>query len=385
MKKKFGTIVLAVIAITSSFVGCKDEGGETPSAQNGNVVLLSSFNEVKEYRSFKYSSYFGRVSVNKDEKYVTDGETSAKLMIDGNDLKTVTMDVFTQTNWCNFTDFTKVEALTVDVFNASDETREMDMGFTTRNGGTDRTSYADKTVTLKPGMNNVIFTIDRPTAMSTCYMDKVEYIHFAFPSEESRYELYIDNLRAHLTDEEVEVKRKEYEEGEILFFNDSGDRAYLSMDTLWGHGPNYAGTMSINRNPKYLKEGTGSLKVQSVINEAGGSPAVVIKGEPIDRIDFTKYSKISVQVCTDETVSLGNLEFHIIDSNDTHWGGGTARDVIGWTAPLEDGKFYTIEADLKDLQSQGLELEKIKELRFYYHNPTSGRAYAWYIDDLKVI
>ncbi len=384
MKKKFFALILSMVAMTSCFVGCS--GGEkTPAAtENKDVVVLSSFNEVRELRSFKYSSYFGKVSLNTDEKYITEGEKSAKLLVDTRSKTAVSMDIFTNTAWNNFSDFTKVQALTMDVFNPSEETRSLEMGFTTRTTGVDRMSYSNKEFTLKPGKNTVVLVLDRAMAKDTCYIDKVEYIHFEFPIAEERYELYVDNLCAHLTEEPVESKEKVYADSEILFFNDSADKGFVAFDSNYTSSGS-AVTVSMNRNPKYIKEGTGSIKMQMGVCTSDTYTAVSIKGAPMDRLDLTNYSKVALSVCTDEPTTTGNLQLYIVDKNGLRASVGHVRELVAWGTPIEVGKWYTIEFDVETLKSKGFALNKISTIYCSLTNPKTGRDYAWYMDELKLI
>ncbi len=386
--KKTILLLMALVFVLAGAAGCS--GGENSASQGYSTALISGFSEMKELRGFKYSEFFNKAEISRNEEYVTEGETSAKLTIDGGISGIPEFSVFTNSFWCSLTDFTKVQALSVDVFNTDTKEHTVKISFTTRNGGTDRTSYSGKTYTLKPGKNEVIFEIDRAMAGFVCYIDKVEYITFTFDnSQGSPYVLYMDNLKAHLTEKPAEKLEKTYKPGEILLFDDKVDRCFVKATTIRAIASE-AGELSLNRNPDYIKNGTGSLKCTVKVNPSTSgttAPAITVSGQPLEQIDFTKYSQLKFSVMCDKELG-GNMNFSIelYDENGVFYNSiDHIRNYIPWGEPIPADTWFELVVDLNDVAEQGLDLEKINTINMYYGTPSTGEAYSWYVDDLMLV
>ena len=387
MKKKIFPIFLALIVVLGIAAGC---GGGSEETSTPAVTLISGFNEMKELRSFKYTDYFYRAEITDDSRYVTEGDRAAKLTIDGGDGGIPEFSVFTNTQWCGIKDFTMVQALSVDIYNADEKDHTVKISFTTRNGAVDRTSYTGKTYTLKPGANDVVFEFDRSMAAFVCYIDKVEYITFTFDnSHNAPYVLYMDNLKAHMTEKTAEPFVKEYKEGELLFFDDKVDRGFVKATTIRAV-PGEAGEISLNRNKKYIYSGDGSLKCTVAVNPStnpNNAPAITVSGQPLQRLDFSQYSKVQFKVMCDATLP-GNMNFSVefYDVNDVLLNSiDHIRNYIPWGEPLQSDTWFTLEVKTSDLAAAGLDLTKIDRINFYYGTPASGEPYSWYVDDITLV
>ena len=387
MKRTIFALFLAVLIMFGVSAGC---GGDSSDVSADAVTIISGFNEMKELRSFKYTDYFYRAEITDDSRYITEGNAAAKLTIDGGDGGIPEFSVFTNTQWCKIKDFSMVQALSVDIYNADDKDHTVKIAFTTRNGGVDRTSYVGKKYTLKPGANDVVFQFDRSMAAFVCYIDKVEYVTFTFDNgHNDPYVLYMDNLKAHMTDKAAEQLTKEYKEGELLFFDDKVDRCFVKATTIRAIASE-AGEISINRDARYISSGNGSLKCTVAVNPATTgytSPAITISGQPVQRVDFSEYSKMQFKVMCDKALA-GNMNFSVefYDVNDVFLNSiDHIRNYIPWGEPLAADTWYTLEVKMSDLVNAGLDLTKIDRINFYYGTPASGDAYSWYVDDITLV
>ena len=388
--KKIVVFILIVLSFSMIFtqVSCANNSQEPESTSN--VVLLSGFDDFKELRTFKFNETFGIAEIIDDAKYVTEGSRAAKFTVDGGYVGIPEVSVFTNTPYCSEKDFSKVQALSVDMYNTDTKVHTVEISFTTRNGAVDRTSYPGKTFNLNPGANSILFELDRSMAAAVCYIDKVEYITFRFDnSHEVPYVVYVDNLQAYLTEEPVEKLVKSYKEDEILFFDDKIDRAFAKATTIRAV-QNEAGEISLNRNKKYISSGNGSLKCTVAVNPStnpNNAPAITISGQPVERINFSEYSKIQFKVMCDKTLA-GNMNFaiEIYDVNENFLNSiDHLRNYIPWGEPIPGNTWFTLEVDLNMLADHGLNLEKLSRFNFYYGTPSSGEPYSWYVDDLKVV
>lgn len=394
MKMKTAGIFLALsVAGAAVFGGCGG-GGTSASdageqAQTPGRVLLSGFSEFRELRTFKFSGYFDKAEINEEKAYVTEGTASVKLTVDGGLGGIPEFSIYTDTKYNTKNDWTDVQAISADVFNADDEAHSMWVSFMTRESGATRAEYVKKEYTLAPGYNLITYVIDREVADRICYLDKVEYVNFRFENgHDDPYILYMDNLQAHLTDEPIGEMEKTYDEGELLFFDDPVDRYFASATTIRAMATE-AATLSMCRDPKYIKSGNGSLQVTVVVDPAGlatHSPAITISGEPVTRVDFSQYSKVLFSVMTDADLPANNMMVEFFDVNGVFLNAiDDIRAQIGWGTIIEAGKWYTLEVDIQKLVDAGLDVTKIDRINFYYQHVMSGEPFSWYFDEFTLV
>ena len=390
--------IVLLISIISSLLllfGCNKKTEDAKEVDTSNfpkTSLISSFSSVKELRTYKFTSFY-KAEINSNKDYVTDGDTSAKFTIASSGMPEVS--VFTDSS---SRDFSKVCALSVDIFNTDDIKHDINIGFTSRESGYNRKSYSPETFELLPGYNKVIFEIDLATAHNICYINNVEYITFTFEKScDHQWVAYFDNLRAHYTNKEVKVSSKAYEENEILLFDNKLDRYFISVDTTFSSAVDIP-TIVINRDPHYIKSGNGSLKITTPVNSAGGSPGVYITGEPLSRIDFSNYSAIQFSIMlSNDLVGSSNINTGIYDVNGAFViSGEHLRNVntelendpnhFDWGKPIPKNVWYTLTLDINLLINNGLDLEKIDRLLFYIPCATSSEnVLDIYIDEVKLI
>lgn len=392
MKKKTAGMILALsVVCIAAFGGCGGGGVSASDAgmQTPGRVLLSGFSDFRELRTFKFSGYFDKAEVNEDEAYITEGTASAKLTVDGGLGGIPEFSIYTDTKYNTKSDWTDVQAISVDVFNADETARSMWVSFMTRESGATRAEYLEKEYSLKPGYNLITYVIDREVANRICYLDKVEYVNFRFENgHDDPYILYMDNLQAHLTEEPIGEMEKAYEEGELLFFDDPVDRYFASATTIRAMATE-AATLSMCRDPRYIKSGTGSLQATVVVDPAGlatHSPAVTISGEPVTRVDFSLYSKVQFSVMTDADLPANNMMVEFFDVNGVFLNAiDDIRAQIGWGTMIEAGKWYTLEVDIQTLVDAGLDVTKIDRINFYYQHVMSGEPFSWYFDEFTLV
>ncbi len=396
MKKRIWGLLLAGVTAFScaAFSACgggadDSSASDSTGGKKAGNVLISGFSDFKELRTFKFSGYFHKAEVNTDKAYITEGDASAKFTVDGGEGGIPEFSIYTDTKYNTKKDYTDVQALSVDVFNAGDTPRKMEIYFMTRESGATRAKYIEKEYTLQSGLNSLTYTLERDVAKQICYLDKVEYISFRFENgHNDPYVLYMDNLRAHLTDEPIKETKKEYKQDELLFFDDKVDRYFASATTVRAI-PTEAATLSLNRNPAYIKGGSGSLQAKVVVDPSGAathSPAVTISGEPVTRIDFSEYSKVQFSVMTDQDLKDNNLMVEFFDVNGVFLNAiDDIRSQIGWGTTIEAGKWYTLEVDIAKLVEAGLDVSKIDRINFYYLHVMQGEPFSWYFDEFKLI
>lgn len=389
MKKLISLLLVVLLAF--SFIACSDSTTSSsedslPQEKPQNGRLVCGFSCVDEIRMFAFSGFYnGKVEVNKNKEYVTEGETSAKFTFDGFSTGIPQVDIWSDSKFFGGKDFTKVQALTMDVFNPSDETVSISMSFTTSKAG-DRKEYkkyTEKKFAIKPGKNILSYVIDRTVAASVCDMKHVEYVTLKFQEIGTKYSIYVDNLRIHETDEPVVPMIKEYKENELLLFNDSADRFFV--DTVsWMSSAATLPSLSICRNPDYISEGSGSLMVtfsDSVGWGASETPCFFISGEPMTRIDFSEYSKVKFTLFS----NCGKyVSVRFWDANGLHFMCTPWQDAGYGYNPSKDKTAYELEINISQLIDNGLDVTKLTRMEFFYGQQV-GAGNAIFIDDIKLV
>lgn len=387
--KKIVSLLLGLIT-AFSFAGCQNlfAGEEQQPQQEKEQAgrLVCGFSCVDEIRMFAFSNFYnGKVEVNKDKAYVTEGGTSAKFTFDGFENYIPQVDIWSDSKFFGDNDFTKAQALTMDVFNPTEESVNLSMSFTTSKAG-DRKEfkkYTEKKFEIKPGKNTLSYVIDRTVAASVCDMKNVEYVTLKFQELGEKYSVYVDNLRMHETDAPVVPMVKEYKENELLLFNDAADRFFV--DTVnWMSSAATAPTLSICRNPDYISEGNGSLMV--LFSESAGwgaseTPCFFISGEPMERIDFSEYSKVTFTMFSN---CGAYVTVRFWDANGLHHMVTTWQDAGHEWNPSVDKTAYNLEIPISKLVDNGLDVSKLTRMEFFYGQKV-GEGNAIFIDDIKVV
>lgn len=398
--KKFTVLLLAAICSLSVFwAGCGDKKNDEADAQAAATYeLKSGFASIKELQSFEYSTYFYKASLNTDKEYVTEGESSARLYIKGKEFDVVEMKILSDTPYFGSKDFSKVNMVTLDVFNPGTEPRTFTMSFSTSSEGLKQVyqKYTEKEVTVQPGYNLVTYSVDRTVALAICDMKYAEYFSFSFLCDAEEYSLYFDNLRVHYTEEQASTGEKTFEDGEILLFNDYLDRFFVKTATYMCTS-SVLPSFNIERDPRLITEGTGSLRVEAPQSEGDPgwdeTPCLEITGEPIERYDFSTYSKIVLKWMPE--YDGGRLSVRLRNAD----GDTVMFTPVCVDAAIKNG-WQSLEIDLNDAENgfesqwiietapgqdpfvPGIDIENIVAIEIFYgHKPGN----VFYLDDIRLV
>lgn len=372
--KKFIMSLLSAIMLLGCSACSSAEQPQKKGLDPNLSALKSGFSCFDELRFFEYSDCY-KADVNTDKQYVTEGETSAKFTFKGTPATFSSFKVWSNTNYFGNSDFSRAQAVTVEIFNPSETTRKVWLSFATSRDGLMKNFqiYPETEYELKPGYNLVALVLDRASANFLCDMQHVSYINFRFINDGSEYDLYMDNLRVHYTDDKIEKMEKTYEEDELLFFDDPADLFFVSTPML------FSPTLSICRDPKYIASGSGSLMLtfsEEAISGMEYWTSARISGDPIDRIDFTQYSQIKYTVMSN---CGNNIVMRFIDST------GTKVTKIWPWEDFEDGVGYERVVDLSEIAAEGLNLEELESIEFSYGHVQNDGTKAMFIDDITLI
>lgn len=376
--KKTLAVIFSSLFLLGSVACAPSQATESTGGIDPNLSALKcGFTCLDEMRFFEYKSFY-KAAVNTDKQYITEGETSGKFSFNTN-AAVPQFKVWSNTNFFGDDDFTKAQAITVEVFNPSEKTHKMWMSFTTSTNGEMKyfQTYPETEYTLNKGYNLIVFTLDRAIANYLCDMKNVAHIDFRFQNETAPYDLYFDNLRVHYTDEALETAEKTYEENELLNFNDPMDIFFVQPVALMCRATELP-SVSICRDPKYIKSGNGSLMIELSSAERIDDkyPTVSVQGAPVERIDFSQYTKIK----------------YTVYSNHSNWVDVRVRDVNGvrctiqWQdGSFEDGVGKEREIDIAYLVEKGLDVTSLAAIEFNYGHKQNTGGMALFIDEITLV
>ena len=188
----------------------------------------------------------------------------------------------------------------------------------------------------------------------------------------------------HETDEAVVPMVKVYQENELLFFNDAVDRFFVDT-TTWMSSSATLPSLSICRDPAYIAEGSGSLMAlfsDSVGWGSGETPCFFISGEPMERLDFSEYSKITFTFfcnCGKTGVTVRLWDANGLTYMFTPW-----QDAGYDYTPSVDKTAYELELNISTLVENGLDVSNLTRMEFFYGQKV-GEGNAIFIDDIKVV
>ena len=128
MKKMIAIILCLSLLLTAA--GCKEQNPE-------EKVVLASFETYDEVAMHSMSLHFGKISIQKEEEFVTEGESSLKIEPVG-DYETPIMPVFeihTDVDAFALSDFSEISLLTFDIYNAAEDYKTIDVTILGRDNG----------------------------------------------------------------------------------------------------------------------------------------------------------------------------------------------------------------------------------------------------------
>ncbi len=206
MKKISLFLATVLLATTLPLVGgC----GEKKSIEKP-VETMYDFEDVKRnLYQLQPIMDFGVISINKDAKYVSQGETSYKLQpigVIGSTAKPVlVLPTYSNEYDYNFMDFTLYKSVSMDLYNAEEENITVDIGLSLSTVTRDSyqsyiTGSNSESFTLIPGWNTVTYVVPHDMIAFRGNLSEVYGVYVAFDNSGSVFakdsaEVYIDNVR----------------------------------------------------------------------------------------------------------------------------------------------------------------------------------------------
>lgn len=392
--KRVKTLLLANMMATTFLLGGVGLKTNEVFAADTNVSLnkkISSFETLDEYYTFQYGGRFGKVDVNKDTKYITDGEASMRMEVWGmvhqgavNPTMKITLDK------SGMLDVSRLKNFTFDLFNETKSESYVELALQISGTVSEYQRYE-----LQTGKNEIKTSFDIIGLGLAFDLTKAEKLVFRFPvapsyEEGSQQVYYLDNLQMNMSLLPPEPLKITLDEGEFCSF----DKAYQKYVTkAEGVGPttDCLPILTINTDPNYCKGNTGkSLRVELPTGTApldDGWPYWTFIDTMYQQLDWTALAAEGKKLVFDIYNTGSNFRFSfevpaIRNSGARGWSTGIVAN-HGWT---------TIEINLADLNS--LQTDKDGEypnaltdhiwmIKFVY-NKFAGDAKVFYFDNFRI-
>ncbi len=166
----------------------------------GDYLMLGDFENYNQIAQIMYANNFGKVELCSDGKYVTHGNSAIKLTITGfgeNQRHFDPIMIFsTLHDYFQKTDFSNVDYLEVDMYNA------MDYDVTVRFMPSESyyvTTVPKQTIVLKPGANKVVIDLNAiKDGQGSAVFNELCFVFERGELFDGPRVIYMDNFRAHI-------------------------------------------------------------------------------------------------------------------------------------------------------------------------------------------
>ncbi len=198
---------LTLLAAATAAAGCTEETPTDPDAALKEDVLLQDFEAwVPDLQLARIFNSFGKISLNADKQYVSHGEKSARLDPLGSPGSGAFPMVYfpTQSTVFNFnhSDFSYVDYLSFDLYNANAEEKTVKAGFVSKiTSITSVNKVGERELTLQPGWNYCRLEFNPSIVAITADIKSVQGVYFSFENAhsvdvtEDTPKYYLDNVR----------------------------------------------------------------------------------------------------------------------------------------------------------------------------------------------
>lgn len=213
MKKKYCVLacLLSLVCCAAGFAGCGGEPAPDPDAALKEDVMVNGFeNWTPDLQTALIFNDFGKVSLNTDKTYVTQGERSARLDPLGgayvlSSAPIVMFSLKSDTYGFDYADLSYADYLSFDIYNAQSEDKTIYAGFAGEvTSVTSLSRVGEKEFVLKPGWNTCQLEVEASLISIMGDLTEVPGIYFRFESagsanvveegENKTPRYYLDNM-----------------------------------------------------------------------------------------------------------------------------------------------------------------------------------------------
>lgn len=213
MKKKYCVLacLLSLVCCAAGFAGCGGEPAPDPDAALKEDVMVNGFEDwTPDLQTALIFNDFGKVSLNTDKTYVTQGERSARLDPLGgayvsSSAPIVMFSLKSDTYGFDYADLSYADYLSFDIYNAQSEDKTIYAGFAGEvNSVTSISRVGEKQFVLKPGWNSCQLEVEASLLSIMGDLTEVPGVYFRFESagsanvvdegENKTPRYYLDNM-----------------------------------------------------------------------------------------------------------------------------------------------------------------------------------------------
>lgn len=213
MKRKFCVLacLLSLVCCAAGFAGCGSEPAPDPDAALKEDVMVNGFeNWTPDLQTALIFNDFGRVSLNTDKTYVTQGERSARIDPLGgayvsSSAPIVMFSLKSDTYGFDYADLSYADYLSFDIYNAQNEDKTVYAGFAGEVKSVSSISrVGEKEFVLKPGWNSCQLEVEASLLSIMGDLTEVPGVYFRFESagssnvvdegENKTPRYYLDNM-----------------------------------------------------------------------------------------------------------------------------------------------------------------------------------------------
>lgn len=262
MRSKWLCLFTAALSACLIFAACNDD---KPDPQGATETLIHSFESWEEARDYTYEGWFGKVETNTDPAYITEGKGSLKVYPYGDlDKDTSYPFISVNTDGLNVAtnNFSSFKVISLDVFNPNDVPVKVRLSLYVTAQSVAMTVPRDYTLPAGEWSRLDYDLSDGGMRYAFDSLDQVNSVCIQFLNKRTKEEevkpLYLDNLRGVNGECATYVPSSETfgfeQEGDVnaLSYYNSEDYPFFSFVGEW------------NSDPKYVREGTHSLKLTLV-------------------------------------------------------------------------------------------------------------------------
>lgn len=327
--------LMSLVAVFGS--GCSMSIGNKQSTEEKG--LLADFEDIATCtQTMNFYNYFGRLTITKDEKYVTHGKGAGKINAMGDLHMTSSAAPSVDVKLPEAErDFRDMKRITVDMYNATD--RECRIGIYLRMDSATGAKTQVWTTTLKKNCWTIVSPNFDVSLMSLGYnFSKVYGIGFEFEKVGQNYkgenDLYIDNLRVERYETAPTPMKMDLEENELCSF-DKLWQTSVCFPAYYSAMPGYEIQTSINTDLNYSRKGK-SLKMVQPALPAGtnwGWAYLKFPEKYVAAMNLKQYKgkdAISLWVYSENDISI-SVSLHFWRKSSTEDRGIVGKLGKGWT------------------------------------------------------
>lgn len=412
--KIFSILFCGMLALSGA--ACDDTSEESVSGESSNtnetVVSFADYNErllvgfdtqseimektmgQKEMREYK---------VVTDEKYVTQGTGALKLTHDSEEdynymptAMSISPSVYIFFDKAGVTkDFSKVQAVAVDIYNPQSYPIEVKLYFKTLIREVDWSEFIVDTCYLLPNqMNHCVFDMHLDKYINFG-IDNIQTMCLMLPTVESEDELvtlYMDNLRLRefkgepvYNDQTVPAPLTD---GKVMSFEEKSIFNKTNATTIWASWlPQQTLTAFMNRDAQYVSEGKYSLGIIApchgdVYRMERGYTNIILPEEYLSVYDFTQFTSPTA------TLKLDVYFDSPIDNDQFDWiicyQAESSVESIMKRVVLKAGQWNTLEVPMHSGDGTTVDWSQVTSFRFRVFQLKGAGSVKYYFDNIRV-